>query len=245
MNNKETGIIKYIYINDNDEYISDDSFDDDVSVIRTKHVMGKFNDCELGQTFQNNKTVPVTVTKAPKWISKRKNKADKYLNKCCDFEKVELVSKKRFAKQHKKGFKPYCQRNFNVIATLQKNSIHTNVSFFAQYLIGEGLYKLSKLILSIMKKRLYDSNIDFPKLKTNIGEYPINENVNCFIGYLFELKIDEAELISVIIEQIMYGSVPEYDIQNLPNFIKQKMPNLEDEFHIFLTNNPDYDSVAM
>ena len=96
-----------------------------------------------------------------------------------------------------------------------------------------------------MKKRLYDSNIDFPKLKTNIGEYPINENVNCFIGYLFELKIDEAELISVIIEQVMYGTVPEYEIQNLPNFIKQKMPNLEDEFHIFLTNNPDYESVTM
>ena len=242
MNHKETGIINKIYINDNDEYISDDSFDDDVSVIRTKHVLGKFTDHELGQTFQNNKIVPVTVTKTSKWISKRKKKADKDLNKCCDFE---LVAKKRFGKHHTNGFKPYCQRNFNVIATLQKKSIHTNIAFFVKYLLGEGLYKLSKLILSIMKKRVYDSNVDFSKLITNIEEYPINENVNCFIGYLFELKIDEAELISVIFKQIMYGTVPEYEIQNLPNFIKQIMPDLEDEFHIFLTNNPDYESVVM
>ena len=59
-----------------------------------------------------------------------------------------------------------------------------------------------------MKKRVYESNIDFPNVIANIGEYPINENINCFIGYLFELEIDEAELISVVIEQVNYGTSP-------------------------------------
>ena len=60
--------------------------------------MGKFNDCELDQTFQNNKNaevnVPVTVNQTTKWISKGNKKADNDLNECCEFKKVELVGKK-------------------------------------------------------------------------------------------------------------------------------------------------------
>lgn len=242
MNHKKTGIINKI------TYDSDsDSFDDDVSIIRTKQIMGKFNDCKFDQSFQNNKNaevnVTVTVNQTTKWFSKRNKKVD---NECCEFKKVELLGKKnRFSKQHTNGFKPYCERNFKVITKLHKKKLHTNLSYFAKYLNGEGLCKLSKLIISIMKKRVYESNIDFPNEIANIGEYPINENINCFLGYLFELKIDEAELISVVLKQVMYGTVPNCKIQKLPNFIKQEMSDLEDEFHIFLTNNPDYEYVTM
>ena len=91
MNHKKTGIINKI------TYDSDsDSFDDDVSIIRTKQIMGKFNDCKFDQSFQNNKNaevnVTVTVNQTTKWFSKRNKKVD---NECCEFKKVELLGEKK------------------------------------------------------------------------------------------------------------------------------------------------------